>query len=118
MLTHVVAKLAMSQTDEDFVMECACMDDAEMYVDIEPMFNQYVEYFYGFTADSDPKISIDYDISSAIEGTMARRGGTRTAIKLKFEPNGASGEFVAYLCFILPEESDFSKFYKITGKST
>ena len=41
----------------------------------------------------------------------------RSAIKLQFTPNGAVGEFDAYLCFVLPEESGFSKFYKITGKS-
>ena len=38
-------------------------------------------------------------------------------IKLKFKPEYAEGEFVAYLCFILPNEKTFSKFYKITGKS-
>merc|ERR1719440_158168 len=80
------AKRAMSQTDEDFVMECACMSDAEMYIDIEPMFNQYVDYFYGFTADSDPRITIDHDQSSDFEGRMERKGGASTAIKLNFTP--------------------------------
>ena len=42
----------------------------------------------------------------------------RIAIKLEFKPNFTVGECDAYLCFILPEESGFSKFYKITGKST
>ena len=112
-----VSKLEMSQTDEDFVIECACMDDAEMYIDIEPMFNQYVDYFYGLTADSDPRITIDHDQSSDFEGRMERKGGASTAIKLNFTPNGASGEFDAYLCFMLPEENGMDKFYKITGKS-
>jgi hypothetical protein len=36
-----VEKMEMSQTDEDFVMECALGEgetEAEMYIDIEPMF--------------------------------------------------------------------------------
>jgi hypothetical protein len=35
------------------------------------------------------------------------------AIKVKCDPNGQTGEFVAYLCFILPEEKGFSKFFEI-----
>mmetsp|Transcript_54294 Transcript_54294/g.140193 ORF Transcript_54294/g.140193 Transcript_54294/m.140193 type:complete len:277 (-) Transcript_54294:272-1102(-) len=132
-----VTKMEMSQTDEDYVMECDLGEgetEAEMFIDIEPMFLTKEEYFYGFTADSDPKISIDHSMSDAIEGEMnakdhaARREGTATSldraennrrlmIKLKFQPEFAAGEFVAHLCFILPNEKAFSKFYKITGKS-
>ena len=112
-----ISKMAVSETDEDFVMECSSMDDTEMYIDVEPMFNQYVDYFYGLTADSDPRITIDHDQSSDFEGRMERKGGASTAIKLNFTPNGASGEFDAYLCFMLPEENGMDKFYKITGKS-
>jgi len=130
-----VTKMAMSQTDEDFVMECNEGEEAEMVIDIEPMFLTKEEYFYGFTADSDPKFSIEYIESSEIEGEMdpkdhaAKRDGTATSldreedttgieIKIKFAPESAVGEFDAYLCFMFPNEKAFSKFYKITGKST
>ena len=39
-------------------------------------------------------------------------------ITLKFNPESATGEFVAHLCFMFPTEKAFSKFYKITGKTT
>lgn len=39
------------------------------------------------------------------------------SIKVTFDPKGATGDFEAYLCFILPEEQNFSRFYKITAKS-
>jgi len=131
-----VSKMEMSQTDEDFVMECAEHEEAELFIDIEPMFLTAEEYFYGFTADSDPKFTIDPGMSSDIEGVMnakdhsaSSRGATlgsldratstqRIMIKLKFKPEYQVGEFEAHLCFIFPSEKSFSKFYKITGKST
>jgi len=135
-----VEKMAMSQTDEDLVMECDLGEsmEAEMFIDIEPMFLTKTEYFYGFTTDSDPKISIDHSMSSDIEGEMNAKdfessskistatlgslesgaSKRRIMIKLKFKPEMAVGEFDAYLCFIFPDEKPFSKFYKITGKST
>jgi len=134
-----IEKLAMSQTDEDFVMECNLAKgetEAEMFLDIEPMFLEPAKYFYGFTANSDPKISIDASGSSEIEGEMKAKshgdkkstatlgsikqesGSKRlTSIKLKFEPQFVECEVEAYLCFILPDETAFSRFYKITGKS-
>jgi len=131
-----VAKMEMSQTDEDFVMECGEGEtEAEMFIEIEPMFLTAEEYFYGLTADSDSKISIVGSMSSDVEGEMNakdhkdKRDGTASSlergmdtknvrIKLKFTPDSAVGEFDAHLCFILPNEKAFSKFYKITGKST
>ena len=112
-----ISKMDVSQTDEDFVMECSSMNDTEMFVDVEPAMNTYEDYFFGLTSDSHPTITISQDESSPIEGRMDRRGGAATSVKLKFEPNGASGEFEAYLCFVLENEPDFSKFYKITGKT-
>jgi len=128
-----VTKMEVSQTDEDFVMECALDEnqEAEMFIDIEPMFLTQTEYFYGFTSDSDPKLSIDPDMSSDIQGVMEPKGHKvkggamtkeemlkRVSIKLKFKPESAVGEFIAFLCFIFPDDKAFSKFYKITGKST
>lgn len=119
-----VTKMEESQTDEDFVMECAPGEEAEMVIDIEPMFLMKTEYFYGFTADSDPKISIDREMSSDIEDEMPGKGHKEKGedtddvkIKLKFQPESEAGEFVAHLCFMFPKEKPFSKFYKITGKS-
>jgi len=110
-----------------------------MFVDIEPMFLTKEEYFYGFTADSTSKITIDHSMSSDIEGEMnakdhkgkqvgvsssatlgsLERGAAtqRIMIKLQFKPEFEKGEFDAYLCFMFPNEKAFSKFYKITGKS-
>jgi len=127
-----VEKMEMSQTDEDFVMECAEHETAELFIDIEPMFLTPTDYYYGFTADSDAKISIDFSLSSEIEGVMpakTHKGKAsqeltkedmkqRIAIKLEFKPNFTVGEFDAYLCFMFPNEKSFSKFYKITAKST
>ena len=130
-----VTKMEMSQTDEDFVMEVGAGEtEAEMFIDIEPMFLTPEKYFYGFTSDSDAKISIDYENSDENQGELnakdhaAKRDGTAAGvddekkdsggikIKLKFTPESASGEFNAHLCFIFPNEKAFSKFYKITGK--
>ena len=118
-----VAKLAMSQTDEDFVMECAAGEQVEMTISVEPMFLTTTEYFYGFTDGSDAKISIDRELSSDLEGEMAAKGHqekdeeANVQITLKFTPD-AVGEFDAYLGLVFPTEKVFSKFYKITGKST
>jgi len=115
-----VEKMDMSQTDEDFVIECKLDEgemEAEMFIDIEPMFLTEEEYFYGFTADSDAKISIDPSMSSDVEGVMSPKehqanvmGGMekRVMIKLKFNPAYQVGEFDAYLCFIFPNEKNFS----------
>ena len=45
-------------------------------------------------------------------------GGEPTVVKIKCEPNGASGTFDAHLCFILENEPGFSKFYKISCTSS
>ena len=74
---------------------------------------RYEDYFFGLTADSDAKFKIVQGASSPLEGTMDRRGGEPTTITIKCDPNGSSGEFIANLAFILPEEKDFSKFYQI-----
>ena len=117
-----VTKMEMSQTDEDFEIECAPGEEAELVIDIEPMFLMRTAYFYGFTADSGPKISIDHSMSSNIEGEMASKRCKPediedVQINIKFRPESA-GEVEAYLCFMFPTEKAFSKFYKITGKST
>ena len=119
-----VEKMAMSQTDEDFVMECGTGETAELVIDIEPMFLMKTEYFYGFTAGSDAKISINREASSDLEGDMPakghkEKGGDEEDVKItvKFSPGGATGEFEAYLGLIFPTEKMFSRFYKITGKS-
>ena len=119
-----VEKLEMSQTDEDFVMECAAGEEVELVIDVEPMFLTKTEYFYGFTEGSDAKISFNRVESSDIEGEMPgkghkEKGGDEEDVKItvKFTPD-AAGECEAFIGLIFPEEKVFSKFYKITGKST
>jgi len=90
------------------------------------MFITKTEYFYGFTAGSDPNITIDHLKSSFIEGEMAskRHGAVEEGeddvnvkINIKFTPESV-GEVEAYLCVMFPKEKSFSKFYKITAKGT
>jgi hypothetical protein len=50
-------------------------------------------------------------------GTLERRGGPTTRLTVTCKPKGASGELVGYLCVIMPDEKDFSTFYKITCMS-
>jgi hypothetical protein len=108
-----VAKMAVSSTDEDFSIECSAMDTSEITIAVEPMFNTYEKYFFGLSADSSPNFKIVQETSSAIEGTMDRRGGAPCEVTVKFDSNGSQGEFIANLCFILEEEKGFSKFYEI-----
>jgi len=109
-----VTKMAMSNTDEDFEIQCAAMDYATICVLVEPDMNTYQDYFFGLTADSDSRFKIDMSQSSPFEGRTARKGGEPTEIMIKCDPQGTDGIYTAHLCFILPEEPTFSKFYKIT----
>lgn len=110
-----VNKMALSATDEDFVMQTSSMGDAVCEVVIEPPFNTYEDYVVGFTADSSDKITIVHEESSDIEGRTDRRGGEPLVYKIRFEPQGQEGEVVAHLCCIYPEERMYSKFYEIKG---
>ena len=38
-------------------------------------------------------------------------------VRARSNPQGQSGDLVAYLCFILPDEKEYSSYYKITCKS-
>jgi len=113
-----VAKMAVSATDEDFVLETSSMGDATCEIVIQPPFNTYEDYFVGFTADSSAKITIVHDESSPIEGRTDRRGGEPLVYKIRFDPQTAAGEFVAHLCCIFPEEKMYSKFFEIKGVSS
>ena len=113
-------KMAMSSTDAEFEMTCSAMDYAEIVIEVPPMMSTFEEYFYGFDPDkTDPQFSIIPEESDPLEGKMQRRGGEPTVIKIKCDPNGGQmTQYDAYLCFILPEEKTFSKYYKITCKTT
>eukprot|EP00325_Prymnesiales_sp_UTEX-LB-985_P020938 CAMPEP_0174717084 /NCGR_PEP_ID=MMETSP1094-20130205/25813_1 /TAXON_ID=156173 /ORGANISM="Chrysochromulina brevifilum, Strain UTEX LB 985" /LENGTH=212 /DNA_ID=CAMNT_0015916973 /DNA_START=15 /DNA_END=653 /DNA_ORIENTATION=+ len=110
-----VAKMAVSATDEDFVLQTSSMGDATCEIVIEPPFNTYEDYIVGFTAESSDKISIVRDESSDIEGRTDRRGGEPLVFKIKYEPQGQDGVAVSHLCCIYPEEKMYSKFYEIKG---
>lgn len=100
-------------TDLDYDIACASTTDTELDIAVRPMMNTYEKFVCGLTADSHPS----FKMTSEFEGTMSRRGGEPTVVSIKCEPNGASGELVAYLCFILVEEKAFSTYYKITCTS-
>ena len=72
----------------------------------------FENYFCGFTPDSHVAFSC-----TPTEGKMERRNGPPTEITVTVNPCGASGELVGYLCVILPDEPDFSSYYKITCAS-
>jgi hypothetical protein len=72
----------------------------------------FEDFYCGFTADSHPAFSV-----SPATGTMERRNGTPTRLIVHCNPQGQAGELVGHLCFILPEEKDFSTYYKITCNS-
>lgn len=107
-----LSKMAVSDTDEDFEMTCASTDDAELIIAVKPVCMTFEDYYCGFTADSHPSFSVSPD-----KGVMERRNGPPTELKVVCNPSGASGELVGYLCVILPEEKDFSTYYKITCTS-
>ena len=122
-----VAKLAMSQTDEDFEIECslASAQEGSVTIDVEPMFLSPEEYFFGLTPDSDPKISIDWSMSSDAEGealvkgsALAKIAAQPITVTLNYNPEYTVGEAEAYLCVILPNKEHESKFYKISAKCT
>jgi len=110
-----VNKMALSATDEDFVLQTSSMGDATCEIVIDPPFNTYEDYVVGFTAESSDKISIVREESSDIEGRTERRGGEPLVYKIKYEPQGQEGLVVAHLCCIYPEEKMYSKFYEIKG---
>ena len=72
----------------------------------------FEDFFCGFTKDSHPSFSV-----TPTTGTLERRGGPTTRLTVTCKPKGASGELVGYLCVIMPDEKDFSTFYKITCMS-
>ena len=43
---------------------------------------------------------------------MERRNGDPTQVTIRVDPQGASGDLTAHVCFILPEEKMFSSYYK------
>ena len=101
-----VAKMAVSSTDEDFVLQTSSMGDATCEIVIEPPFNTYEDYVVGFTAESSDKITIVHEESSDIEGRTDRRGGEPLVYKIRYEPQGQEGEALAHLCciFVRPRE--------------
>ena len=98
-------------TDLDYELTCSSMSDTEVTIDVLPMMNTYEDFFCGLTADSHPSFKL---VGGAFEGQMDRRGGAPVTFTVKCDPQGQSGEFVAHVAFILPEEKPFSKFFKIT----
>ena len=72
----------------------------------------FEDFYCGFTPDSHPAFSCN-----PTSGKTERRNGPPTSITVTVDPKGASGELIGYLCFILPEEKDFSTYFKITCAS-
>jgi len=107
-----LSKMEVSQTDEDLEFSCSATEGGAMKVDVKPVCMTFEDYYCGFTSDSHPAFSVSPDA-----GKMERRNGPPTTVTVTCNPKGASGALVGYLCFILPEERDFSTFYKVTCNS-
>jgi len=107
-----VSKMEVSSTNEDFEMFCDSLTPKDLVVEVKPVCMTFEDFYCGFTADSHPAFRC-----SPTTGKQERRNGPPTQVKVTVDPQGAHGELVGYLCFILPEEKDFSTFYKITCTS-
>ena len=99
-------------TDMDFEMVVGSTASKSIDIDVRPVTMTFEDFFCGFTADSHPSFSC-----TPTSGAMERRGGEPTKVTVTCKPNGASGELVAKLCFILPEEPMFSQFFEIKAKA-
>ena len=107
-----VSKMEVSQTDADFEMFCASTDDKTLVIDVAPVCMTFEDFYCGFTADSNQAFSV-----TPTSGKMERRNGPPTELTITCDPQGKSGELVGYLCVILPDERDFSSYFKITCTS-
>jgi len=107
-----VKKMAISSTDADYEFRQSSTSEREYAIEVEPVCMTFEVFTCGFTADSHPAFSV-----TPSSGKMERRNGPPTQLTIKVNPKGASGDLVGYLCFILPDEKDFSSFYKITVQS-
>jgi len=108
-----IDKMEVSATHADYEFTCASTEQGTYTVEVKPVCMTFEDYYCGFTADSHPSFSI----TGGAKGSMERRNGEPTQVQITCNPQGESGELVAHLCFILPDERDFSTFYTITCKS-
>jgi len=107
-----VNKMEVSATDDEFEISCGATDTKSLVVEVKPVCMTFENFFCGFTPDSHPAFSV-----TPSTGTLERRNGPPTGLTVTCNPQGASGELVGHLCVILPDEKDFSTFYKITCRS-
>eukprot|EP00322_Chrysochromulina_rotalis_P012281 CAMPEP_0115859078 /NCGR_PEP_ID=MMETSP0287-20121206/16428_1 /TAXON_ID=412157 /ORGANISM="Chrysochromulina rotalis, Strain UIO044" /LENGTH=253 /DNA_ID=CAMNT_0003313363 /DNA_START=32 /DNA_END=793 /DNA_ORIENTATION=+ len=107
-----VNKMEVSATDYDLEMFCSSTEEGKLKVEVNPVCMTFEDYYCGFTPDSHPSFSVTPD-----KGTLERRNGPPTELTVTCNPKGAAGELVGYLCVILPDEKDFSTYYKITCAS-
>jgi len=107
-----VNAMAVTNIDGEFDFHTAATESKSIVIPVKPVTMTFEDYFCGFTADSDPAFTV-----SPSKGTMERRNGPPTELTVTCNPQGKSGELVAHLCVILPDEKDFSTFYKITCNS-
>jgi hypothetical protein len=107
-----VSRMAVSATDDEFEMFTGATETRALEIAVKPVCMTFEDFYCGFTADSHPSFSV-----TPTTGKMERRNGPPTTVKVTCNPQGAAGDLVGHLCFILPEEKDFSTYYKITCTS-
>ena len=107
-----INKMDVSSTDFDLEMFTSSTESKSLVVDVAPICMTFEDFFCGFTPDSHSSFSV-----TPTTGTLERRGGPPTQLTVTCNPQGCAGDLVGYLCVILPDEKDFSTYYKITCTS-
>ena len=108
-----VSKMEVSATDDEFEFVTDQATARSIVIEVPPVCMTFEEFYCGFTADSHGSFSC-----TPQKGRTERRNGPPTEIEVTCDPTrvNCSGEVVGHLCFILPEEKDFSTYYKVTCK--
>jgi len=102
--------MSETQFDAELNMFTIRGEGAPLAIEVQPVAMAFEDFYCGFTVDSHPA----FKVTENSFGKMERRKGAPTTVEVTCDPQGEKGMLVGYLCFILPEEKDFSTFYKIT----
>lgn len=99
-----------SVPDGEFLMQVAASSNGQdLNIDVAPVCMTFEDFFAAFSPDSHRSFSVQ-----PVTGRMDRRGGEKSRLTIRCEPNGQAGTFVGNLVINLPEDN--SKIcYKITA---
>jgi len=95
--------------DDEYDMFIIGSETKKLTIDVSPVAMGFEDFYCGFTSDSHSA----FHVTDNAFGKMERRHGTPTTVEVTVDPKGVKGQLVGHLCFIQPEEKDFSTFYEI-----